>query len=168
MHFWDPSRWYKMCFECQGIKFQWKKNQNFHICLRSGPRWLTPLPPYSQPDRFFLQLALHNECVNFHRKSLNEWNYAEGAEITQEKNIRFCIIFWKNYANRKQILRPPVATNKNFAAGGIHIRPFITRAGWINDVDDRIAGRFSTEGYRGRKRCLSHEKGSEQVRIWKP
>ena len=26
--------------------------QNFHICLRSGPRWLTPpSPPYGQPDR---------------------------------------------------------------------------------------------------------------------
>ena len=33
-----------------------EKNQNFHICLRSGPRWLTPpFPthpphPYGQPD----------------------------------------------------------------------------------------------------------------------
>ena len=25
MHFWDPSQWDKMCFECQRIKFQWKK-----------------------------------------------------------------------------------------------------------------------------------------------
>ena len=30
-----------MSFECQIIKFQWKKDQNFHICLQSGPRWLT-------------------------------------------------------------------------------------------------------------------------------
>ena len=35
MHFWDPSQWDKMCFECQRIKFQWKKDQNFYICLRS-------------------------------------------------------------------------------------------------------------------------------------
>ena len=25
MHFWDPSQWDKMCFECQRIKFRWKK-----------------------------------------------------------------------------------------------------------------------------------------------
>ena len=46
MHFWDPSQWDKMCFNCQRIKFQWKKNdQNFHICLRSGPKGLTQPPP---------------------------------------------------------------------------------------------------------------------------
>ena len=44
MHFWDPARWDKVCFECQRIKSQWKKNQNFHICLRSGLRGLTPPP----------------------------------------------------------------------------------------------------------------------------
>ena len=27
-----------------------EKNQKFHICLRSGPRWLTSPPPYGQPD----------------------------------------------------------------------------------------------------------------------
>ena len=35
-----------MCFEYERIKFQWKKRcQNFHICVRSGPRGLTPRPP---------------------------------------------------------------------------------------------------------------------------
>ena len=34
----------------------------------------------------FFPTQLHNECVNFHSQSLNEWNYAEGAEITQEKH----------------------------------------------------------------------------------
>ena len=35
----------------QGVKlFQWKKDQNFHICLRSGPRGLTPSPTVK---RFF-------------------------------------------------------------------------------------------------------------------
>ena len=30
-----------------------KMGQNFHICIRSGPRWLIPPtpPPYGQPDR---------------------------------------------------------------------------------------------------------------------
>ena len=52
VHFWDPSQWDKMCFERRRIQVQWEKNQNFHICLRSGPRWLTPpSPPYGQPDR---------------------------------------------------------------------------------------------------------------------
>ena len=41
MHFWDASQWDKMCFDHQRIKFQWKMNQNFHICLQSGPRGLT-------------------------------------------------------------------------------------------------------------------------------
>ena len=34
----------KMCLECQRIKFQWKKVKKFHICLRSGLRWLIPPP----------------------------------------------------------------------------------------------------------------------------
>ena len=29
MHFWDSSQWDKMCFECQRIKFQWKKGSTF-------------------------------------------------------------------------------------------------------------------------------------------
>ena len=64
MHFWDSSQWDKMGFECQRIK--WKKDKNFHICLRSGPRWLTPparpFPPYGQPNCkifvFFWRLPL--------------------------------------------------------------------------------------------------------------
>ena len=38
--FWDPSQWDKMCFVCQ----RKEKDQNFNICLRSGPRELTPPP----------------------------------------------------------------------------------------------------------------------------
>ena len=36
MHFWDPSQWVSK------NQFQWKMDQNFHICLWSGPRryWL--------------------------------------------------------------------------------------------------------------------------------
>ena len=41
MHFWDPSLGEKMCFACQRIKFQWKKDQHFHIHLRSGRTGLT-------------------------------------------------------------------------------------------------------------------------------
>ena len=41
MYFWDPSQWDKMYFECPLIKYQWKKDKNFHICLRSGPTGLT-------------------------------------------------------------------------------------------------------------------------------
>ena len=33
--------------------FNEKKDQYFHICLRSGPTGLTP-PPYGQPDRKIL------------------------------------------------------------------------------------------------------------------
>ena len=46
MHFWDPSQWDKMCFEYHRVIFHWKKmGQIFHICLRSGLRWLTPPSP---------------------------------------------------------------------------------------------------------------------------
>ena len=53
-----------MYLEYQRIKFQWKKDQNFHICLRSG---LTPCPS-SQPDRkisVFLRLALQKLASYF-------------------------------------------------------------------------------------------------------
>ena len=64
MHFWDPSQWDKMCLKCQRIKFQWKKDHNFHICLWSGPRWLNPHPPYGQPDRkIFVFYASLTGCV---------------------------------------------------------------------------------------------------------
>ena len=43
------SSWHNPIF-CNPLIF-WKKDQNFHICLRSGPRWLTPPSPYGQPDR---------------------------------------------------------------------------------------------------------------------
>jgi len=33
MHFWDPSQWDKMCFECQRIKFQWKKDPPLTVSL---------------------------------------------------------------------------------------------------------------------------------------
>ena len=46
-----------MCIGYQKIKVQWKKGQNFHICLRSGPRGLPP-PPYGQPDH---QISAHCE-----------------------------------------------------------------------------------------------------------
>ena len=59
--FWQSRKGYERCiFETlhNEIKCVWvskyqismKKDQNFRICLRSGPRWLTP-PPYSLPDR---------------------------------------------------------------------------------------------------------------------
>ena len=44
MHFCDPSQWDKMCFEYHRDIFQ-KMGQNYHFCLRSGQRELTPLPP---------------------------------------------------------------------------------------------------------------------------
>ena len=40
---WDPSQWDKMCFECQRIKFQWKKRSKFlHLPppLGRGDFWL--------------------------------------------------------------------------------------------------------------------------------
>ena len=37
--FWRPSQWDKMCFECQRIKFQWKKWVNIFTHA------------YGQPDR---------------------------------------------------------------------------------------------------------------------
>ena len=46
MHFWDSSQWDKMCFECRKSHIPLKEmGQNFHICLRSGLRLLTPPPP---------------------------------------------------------------------------------------------------------------------------
>ena len=57
--FWDPSHWDKMCFEYQKIKFRWKKmDQNFHICLRSGPRGLT-IPPDRKISVIFTTHLLH-------------------------------------------------------------------------------------------------------------
>ena len=51
MHFWDPSQWDEMCFECQRIRFQWKKCPFF---------WRLPLLahfrffPASSRDAFLL------------------------------------------------------------------------------------------------------------------
>ena len=36
MHFWDPSQWDKTCFECQRIKFQWKKIKIFTFAYGQG------------------------------------------------------------------------------------------------------------------------------------
>ena len=90
MHFWDPSQWNKTCFECKRIKFQWKMGQNFHICLRSGPRWLTPNPltvsliakyplfftpclrPYLQFLRYFLYEQIKTALVSKRRKPRGE------------------------------------------------------------------------------------------------
>ena len=50
--------------------FNDKEDQNFHICLRSGPRWLTP--PYSQLNckiSVFLRLPF---C--FGDLKISEWN----------------------------------------------------------------------------------------------
>ena len=35
----------KCVFCVKESNFTGKKDQKFHICLRSGPRWLTPAPP---------------------------------------------------------------------------------------------------------------------------
>ena len=44
MHFWDPSQWDKMCFECQRIKFQWKKIKIFTFAYSQGRGgWPPPL-----------------------------------------------------------------------------------------------------------------------------
>ena len=43
------KEWDKMCFKYQIIKLSCQMDQNFHICLWSGPRGLTP-PPCGQPD----------------------------------------------------------------------------------------------------------------------
>ena len=65
MHFWDPSQWDKMCFECQIIKFQWEtKWSKFSHLLSVRAEGADPPPPstpYGQPDRkmsFFLTTPL--------------------------------------------------------------------------------------------------------------
>ena len=80
--FWQPQKGHEKCiFETlhNVIKcvlsvtesnFNEKKDQNFHICLRSGPRWLTPPPPFTvsltENIRFF------TPSLNF-RKELDKY-----------------------------------------------------------------------------------------------
>ena len=46
LHFWDPLRWYKMCFEFQRIKFQWKNGSKFsHLLMVRAEGAEPPLPP---------------------------------------------------------------------------------------------------------------------------
>ena len=48
MHFWDPSQWDRMGFECQRIKFQWKKDKIFTFAYGQGQGgW--PLLPAPSP-----------------------------------------------------------------------------------------------------------------------
>ena len=65
MNFWDPSQWGKMCFECQRIKFQWKKDKKMHIFYDQGRcSWSLPSPPFGQPNRkkliYFVDLLHFN------------------------------------------------------------------------------------------------------------
>ena len=66
------------------IKFQWKKDQNFHICLQSGPKgsvsewvsdktkqWLDLGPKKRQKNRF-CQVVRH--CADF--EIISTWNKA--------------------------------------------------------------------------------------------
>ena len=45
LHFWDPSRWNKMCFEYQRIKFQWENGSEFSHLFTVRAEGADPNPP---------------------------------------------------------------------------------------------------------------------------
>ena len=58
LHFWDPWQWYKMCFEFQRFKFQWK---NFTPAYGQGGASLTVKYPffYASPKCYIINIYMY-------------------------------------------------------------------------------------------------------------
>ena len=70
-----PHNEMKCVMSVKESNFNEKKDQNVHICSRSGPRWLTP-PPDGQPDsKTFVFIYAFPKSHHFKTAILTENEY---------------------------------------------------------------------------------------------